>query len=229
MKLTSKSAGRFSPAFLFKQDDLHPAVKIGFFILLLIFIPHLKFQGLCGLAFVLLLALIHFRVRNFISMILRMRWLFFSMLFIYAYTTPGQYLGNLPIELAPSYEGLRDGLYQMTRISLALAGISILMATSTKESLMGGIYILIKPLSFLNVSPERFTARLYLTLQNVDKIKSKDINHDNKLSLQDRFQLYLSNTQTLFLPEKVYLVIPRFGFLDWLCTVLIFMLLVWCL
>ena len=229
MKLTSKSAGRFSPAFLFKQDDLHPTVKIVIFILLLIIIPQLKFSGLLGLAFVLLLGLIHFRVRNFISMIQRMRWLFLSMLVIYAYTTPGEYLSNLPIELAPSYEGLRDGLYQMTRISLALAGISILMSTSTKESLMGGIYILIKPLSFLNVSPERFTARLYLTLQNVDKIKGQNKRQDKKSSLQERFQAYLSDSQTLFSHEKVCLWIPRFGLLDGLCVVALLMLLGYCL
>ena len=140
MRIHSKSAGRFSPAFLFNQNGLHPAVKIMAFILMAILIQHSKLRALVVLAVVLLLALFYFRVSRFMAMIRRMRWLFLSMLIVYAYTTPGEYLNHWPFDMAPSYEGLRDGFYQIARISLVLASISLLMATSTRENLMTGIY-----------------------------------------------------------------------------------------
>jgi len=225
MKLNFKSAGRISPAFLFKQDGLHPAVKIASFILLAVLIPHLKFSELLSLAFALSLALMHFRVRSFISTMLRMRWLFLSMLIIYAYTTPGEYLSNWPIDLAPSYEGFGAGFYQIARISLVLAGISLLLTTSTRENLMAGIYTIIKPLSFLNVSPERFAARLYLTLQCIEKTKKQNEIQDKESGWQEGFRAHLSNAQELVLAEIVYLEMPRFGWIDALC-VLVFLIVI---
>jgi len=186
---------------------------------LAVLIPHLKFSELLSLAFALSLALMHFRVRSFISTLLRMRWLFLSVLIIYAYTTPGEYISAWPIDLAPSYEGLRDGLYQIVRISLVLAGISLLMATSTRENLMAGIYTIIKPLRFLSVSPERFTARLYLTLQYIDKTKERGKLLDKELSWQENFQAYLRQADGVVAPDVVYLEMPRFGFVDGLCVV----------
>jgi len=144
-------------------------------------------------------------------------------LIIYAYTTPGEYLRNWPIDLAPSYEGLREGFYQIARISLVLAGISLLMTTSTRENLMAGIYTIIKPLSLLNVSPERFTARLYLTLQYIDKTKKRNEMQDKISGWQEGFLARLSNTQDPVLAEIVSLDIPSFGLLDGLC-VLVFLI-----
>ncbi len=224
MKLPSKLAGRFSPAFLFKQNGLHPAVKIVLFIYLAICIPYLKFPALLGLAFVLVLALIKFRVRSFISMMSRMRWLFLSMWIIYAYTTPGEYLSHLPIELAPSYEGLRDGCYQIARISLVLAGIAILMATSTRETLMVGIYMLISPLRALSLSPERFTARLYLTLQYVEIVKKQSATKNKESSWQESFKAYLSDTQAQAYSEVLHLEASQFCLLDYLCIAALLML-----
>lgn len=225
MKLKFKPAGRISPAFLFKQGGLHPVIKIAAFILMTVLIPHLKFSEMLSLAFALSLALIHFSVRSFIPTMLRMRWLFLSVLIIYAYTTPGEYLSNWPIDLAPSYEGFRAGFYQTARISLVLAGISILLTTSTRENLMAGIYTIIKPLRFLSISPERFTARLYLTLQYIDKTKKKNEMQDKESGWQEGFRVHLRNAQELGLAEIVYLEMPRFGLIDGLC-VLVFVIVI---
>ena len=219
MKFILKSAGRFSPAFLFNQDGLHPAIKIAAFIFMVVLMPHLKLSALFALALMMSFVLIHFRVKRFISMMRRMRWLFLSVLIIYAYTTPGEYISGWPIDLAPSYEGLRDGLYQIARISLVLAGIALLMATSTRENLMAGIYTIIKPLRFLSVSPERFTARLYLTLQYIDKTKKRGKLLDKELSWQENFQAYLRQADGVVAPDVVYLEMPRFGLVDGLCVV----------
>jgi len=227
MRIHSKSAGRFSPAFLFNQNGLHPAVKIMAFILMAILIQHSKLRALVVLAVVLLLALFYFRVSRFMAMIRRMRWLFLSMLIVYAYTTPGEYLNHWPFDMAPSYEGLRDGFYQIARISLVLASISLLMATSTRENLMTGIYALIKPLSFLGISPERFTARLYLTLQYMDQVKKQSNLHDKTLSWPERFYVLLSQTQESAACEMIRLEVPPIGLFDCVCVAVLLILIGW--
>ena len=224
MNRQTKSAGRFSPAFLFKQDGLHPASKIAAFILIAVLIPRLNLSAMLGLAFVLSLVLMYFRVRRFISMMQRMRWLFLSMLIIYAYTTPGEYLSRWPMDLAPSYEGLRDGCYQIARVSLVLAGISILMVTSSREKLMVGIYTLIKPLSVLRLSPERFTARLYLTLQYIEKVKKQSARQDKQSSWQESFKAYLSDSQEQVFLEVLHLEAPQFSLIDYLFNAALLML-----
>lgn len=223
MKPYPKSAGHFSPAFLFNRCRLHPATKIAAFILIAILIPHLKVLALFGLAFILSFALIHFRVKSFISTMLRMRWLMLSLLLIYAYTTPGEYLPYGSIDWAPTYEGVREGLIQVLRICLVLASISLLMATSKKESLMAGIYTIIKPLRFLSVTPERFTARLYLTLHYIEDTKKQKKLQDQTTSWQEKFQASLYQSQEVLPSEKVYLEVPRFALVDGIC---IFVLLI---
>lgn len=224
MKFNSKSAGRFSPAFLFNQNGLHPAIKIALFVLMAVMIPNFRLPALLGLAVVLVMTLIFFRVSGFISTLRRMRWLFLSMLLVYAYTTPGEYLSSWPVDFAPSYEGLRDGCYQIVRVSLVLAGISILMATSSRENLMVGIYTLIKPLRFLRVSPERFTARLYLTLQYIEKVKKQPLQQNKELGWQERFHALLGNTYENDSSEMIHLASPALGLFDYLCVAAFFML-----
>jgi energy-coupling factor transport system permease protein len=189
-----------------------------------VLIPHLKLLMLFGLVFVLALALTFFRVRSFVSMMRRMRWLFFSMLVVYAYTTPGEYLSDWPMEFAPSYEGLREGVYQVFRVSLVLAGISILLATSTRENLMVGIYTLIKPLNFLSVSPERFTARLYLTLQYIEHAKKQSVKQDRASDWRDNFYAVLGGTQDIAPSEIISLIEPSLHILDYLCVAAFLML-----
>ena len=218
MKQNLKSAGQSSPAFLFNQDGLHPALKIAFFILIAVFIPHLKLLTLLGLTVLLSLALVRFRVSRFISTIRRIRWLFLSVLIIYAYTTPGEFLNHWPIDIAPTYEGVHEGLLQILRICLVLAGGTILMETSTRENLMVGIYTLIKPLSGLNFSAERFTARLYLTLQNMEQIQKQTNEQDKKSEWQERFYELLGHTQENASYELICLDVPAFGPLDYLCA-----------
>lgn len=218
MKHNLKPAGQSSPAFLMNPDGLHPALKIALFILMAVFIPHLKLVALMGLFVLLSLALVRFRVIRFISMMQRMRWLFLSVLIIYAYTTPGEFVNHLPIDIAPSYEGVHEGLLQILRICLVLAGVTILMETSTRENLMVGIYTLIKPLSGLNFSAERFTARLYLTLQNMDQIQKQTSEEDKKPEWQERFYGLLGNTQENASYELICLDVPAFGLLDYLCA-----------
>lgn len=180
-------------------------------------IQRFQLEHLIVLGSVLLGALIYCKAQNFVSMIWRMRWLFLSMTIIYAYATPGEYLPNWPMDIAPTYEGLKGATYQIARMSIVLAGIAVLIATSTRKSLMAGIYFLIQPLRYLQLSPERFTARLYLTLQYIDeraKTHAKPEAGSNKWT--QILNLKIAMAQQHVANETISLDLPKFGLLDYL-------------
>jgi hypothetical protein len=222
MKRKIQSAGRFSPAFLFKRCDLHPSLRISALVLMVVLLPSLKLSHLLLLGVALGFMLLHFRISRYFVMMRRMRWLFLSIFLIYAYTTPGQYLLSLPLEVAPTYEGLHAGLLQIGRIALVIAGVAVLMATSTREVLMVGIYSIIKPLRLIGVSPERFTARLYLTLQYIET--SEFTSKNEKSTWQQMLNLNLYSHQQLLSDKMILLDLPRVGFFDGVCMAGLFLL-----
>lgn len=112
--------------------------------------------------------------KSFLRAIKRMRWLFISILIIYAFGTPGEYIQGFTSRFLPTYEGVALGFLQIARLIIALASISILFATSSKEHLMAGLYKLLSPLNYIGCDVQRFTARLLLTLEYVDELAVKN-------------------------------------------------------
>lgn len=102
------------------------------------------------------------------ALLKRARWLMLSILLIYAYATPGEFVLGLPDWIAPTYEGLQTGAMQMARLAVMLAALSLLLATSRREDIMVGVYLLLQPLRILGFDPVRFSARLWLTLHYVE-------------------------------------------------------------
>jgi energy-coupling factor transport system permease protein len=215
MKHKIQSAGRFSPAFLLKRCDLHPSLRISALVLMVVLLPSLKLNHLLFLGATLVVMLLYFRISRFFVMIRRMRWLFLSIFLIYAYTTPGQYLIGFPLEVAPTSEGLHAGLLQVSRIALVIAGVVVLMATSTREVLMVGIYSIIKPLSLIGISPERFTARLYLTLQYIETSEFKSKNE--KSAWQQMLKLNFYSHEKVLTDEMIRLDLQKIGLFDAIC------------
>lgn len=225
MKRFIKLAGRFSPAFLFNPAGLHPVVRLLALILMTVCIPQISLISLAMLSLLLLIGLIRFKVNRFLKMMFRMRWLFVSMWLIYAFTTPGEYLHDWPIGLIPSYEGMRVGIIQIFRISLVLAGVATLMASSTQEKLMVGIYQLIRPLEILGVPCKRFTARLYLTLQYIENTRLQPDNTLKSLGWHHRIEHLLNDAVKVGRHESIHLENTDFSMLDYICLALLFVLL----
>jgi energy-coupling factor transport system permease protein len=90
------------------------------------------------------------------------------MFLVYGLATPGEYVPWMPIDFGFTYEGLNAGILQIMRLMLMLGGIALLMATTTQNKLIAGFYVLLKPLNLLKLKPERFAARLCLTLQYLE-------------------------------------------------------------
>lgn len=192
---------------------MHPFVRI---LSLIVFAANLHWMSwrlLLVVGAVMTVAAFYSGTSHFIRLLRRARWLLLSMLVIYAYATPGEYVGALPEWFAPTYEGLREGCVQMLRLILMLGAISLLLATTDRSRLMSGLYWLLQPLRLFNIEPSRFAARLWLTLHYVETMP-KGVFH---LLRQQGWRLESVLRYEAEAPETVMLSFPAIRGLDWVC------------
>lgn len=168
---------------------MHPFIKILYFILILLLISVASNQILFLLLTFLCIIVFSFQFRSFLRTIRRMRWLFLSILIIYAFGTPGELIPQFPVNLAPTFEGVQLGLLQIEKLLIALAALSILLTSSPKEQLMLGLYMLFRPLKFLGLNIEKFSARLLLTLNYVEELASQN---NSKFSFKQLDEIHAS-------------------------------------
>lgn len=67
--------------------------------------------------------------------------------------------------LSPVDSGIANGLQQITRLIMILAGLTILLVSLSQAELVSGMYTLLYPLRYVGLSRERVAVRLALTLQ----------------------------------------------------------------
>ncbi len=147
---------------------MHPLVRILCLVAFAISLQFVRWPALLLVCGLLALLLAWHGLPIFLKLARRARWLLLSILLIYAYATPGEYIPRVPDLIAPTYEGLRAAAMQMGRLLAMLAALSVLLASSSREDVMVGVYLLLQPLRPLGLDPERFSARLWLTLHYVE-------------------------------------------------------------
>lgn len=148
---------------------MHPSVKIIYLFALAFAVYALSQRQLAVLMALLAGFLFFFRAANFLNMLKRMRWLFVFLLIIYSFNTPGEYVPGWPFDLAPTYEGLYAGFWQVGKIAVMLAGVALLLKTTSRDGLMAGFFLLMYPLKWLGLRPERLAVRIWLTLHYVEQ------------------------------------------------------------
>jgi energy-coupling factor transporter transmembrane protein EcfT len=157
------------------MKNMHPFVKILLFIFALLLMSFLSDAYLLLSMSLFLCSYATWLARSgFLRVVKRMKWLFISIFFIYAFGTPGQYIQYVPASIAPTFEGCLLGGVQVAKLLIALATLSILFATSSKNQLMIGLHLLLSPLNLLGLNTRRFTARLLLTLDYVEELAAKN-------------------------------------------------------
>ena len=186
---------------------MHPFVKILCFVLILLLTNTLRDQWLIALCAGLCLMAVWSNKRNFLRVVRRMRWLFISLLIIYAFTTPGEYIPELLAYASPTYEGCVLGLLQITKLLIALASLSLLFASSLKQDLIVGLYMLLTPLKLFGLNVERFSARLMLTLDYVEEF-AVDTNHKLTFNRLDAIHMTVNEMPT---PQVIDLQLPAFN------------------
>ena len=186
---------------------MHPFVKILCFVLILLLTNTLRDQWLIALCAGLCLMAVCSNKRNFLRVVRRMRWLFVSLLIIYAFTTPGEYIPELLAYASPTYEGCVLGLLQITKLLIALASLSLLFASSSKQDLIAGLYMLLTPLKLFGPNTERFSARLMLTLDYVEEF-AVDTNHKVTFNRLDAIHVTVND---MLSPQVIDLQLPEFN------------------
>lgn len=107
---------------------------------------------------------------RFMRLVVRARWLFLSLLLIYALATPGQPLADAVPLSSMTAEGVAGGAQQALRLAVLLASLALLLQGLSREQLLAGIYGLLRPLRLAGINPERFAVRLGLTLSYADAL-----------------------------------------------------------
>ena len=157
-------------------QKIHVLVKLATLIMLTITVRKFDDMMLLLTLIVLGATLICYRATNALHMLKRLRWLILTMLLVYAFNTPGEYVVSWAPSywsLIPTYEGIQTGVSQCLRLCVIVAALALLLTRTSREVLIGGLYTLFKPLSLFNFSsirlnPERFAVRLWLTLHYVE-------------------------------------------------------------
>lgn len=194
---------------------------------------HFSLVELMLLAICLLFSLIYYRVVQFLPMLKRMRWLIISMFLIYGFSTPGEYLKDWPIQTAPTYEGIQGGLIQTLRLCMMLAAVALLIARTDKPGMVLGFYYLLKPLSLIGFKPEKFAARLSLTLHYIELNNASDqqasIGNKQEMKWQSLMRLDQQSMDKSEMAEVIVLREQSLSYYDYLVilVVLLFMGLKW--
>ena len=156
------------------MKNMHPLVKILLFIFTLLLMSNMSNAYLLPMSLILFVYATWLARSDFLRVVRRMKCLFISIFIIYAFGTPGEYIQHIPVSVAPTVEGCVLGVMQIAKLLIALAVLSILFATSSKEQLMIGLHLLLSPLNLLGLNTNKFTSRLLLTLDYVEELAAKE-------------------------------------------------------
>lgn len=149
---------------------LHPATRILIFLIVAISLQWMHVVELSALTAALGLLLAQSRTREVITLLRRARFLLFSLLSIYAFATPGESLLPSLGTFSPTAEGLQSGALQVWRLTLLLVSLALLMASTPRQQLLAGLYVLLLPGKVIGINAERIAVRLWLTLQYAEAV-----------------------------------------------------------
>lgn len=185
----------------------HPAVQILIWMLLALLAQRLQPLALLVLTSALFALALKLSAKQLLSLIRRTRWILFSLLLIYAFTTPGTALVTQLGVMSPTREGLLDGLLQLGRLASVLSGLAILLALLTQAQLISGLYSLAYPLRWFGLSRERVAVRLALTLAYAESAMS-DTASDWRSTIREAMQPSTGGV------EHIELHLQPFGAID---------------
>lgn len=156
--------------FALGKEMPHPAVQIYIWICLALLVQMLHGYLLLLLAASLLAFAFTICRERLLALLLRTRWIFISVLIIYAYSSPGQALWPQLGVLSPVADGVVAGLMQALGLSTMLAGLAILLTLLSQSQLVAGLYTLSAPLHYLGLERERIAVRLALVLDYAERV-----------------------------------------------------------
>jgi hypothetical protein len=114
-------------------------------------------------------------LKLFFRYLRRSRWLLLVLLVVHAYSLPGAPLWTRLAIYSPSVVGVESGLLQMWRLVLVLALLAILMARLSRESILLGLYSIMRYVCFRGCSAQQVATRIGLTLNYADAMMNEPV------------------------------------------------------
>lgn len=149
--------------------QFHPATKILLWLMFAFALQWLQAGSLALISAAAILLLLPGRLPGVLTMVRRARWLLLSMWVIYSFATPGEALLPILGSISPSSQGVLGGLMQAWRLILMLLALGFLLHSCPRNSLLSGLYVLMRPFSVLGLDANRTAVRLWLTLQYAEQ------------------------------------------------------------
>ena len=204
------------------DSHLHPVIYI-FLIITMALIVHLLPAWLLLTCFMLVYLFSgHQSRRSANKLIWRMRWLWFSIFVVMALNTPGEYITSLPWALSPTYEGLAEAAWQISRLALMLVLIAWMLSSLNRVQLLSAFYSVSQPFKFFGISPQRIAARLWLTMDYIENYPQYHAKKSFLSGFIDDGILLTKNSAH----EHFILTQSKLSVLDWLIIVLMLMIII---
>jgi energy-coupling factor transporter transmembrane protein EcfT len=151
------------------MNGLHPASLILIWLAFAFCVPWLRPAELSAIVLLFSLLLLLRHSVQYLKLLRRSRWLLISLVLVYAFVTPGTAAVAVLGFYSPSREGLLSGGIQALRLISLLATLALLLATTSRERILAGLYFLLRPFNWIGVDIERVAARIWLTLYYAEK------------------------------------------------------------
>lgn len=211
---TDNPSSKFAPRLPFSAFfPLNSATRILIWLAFALSLPWLHTYAMLGVSLLLVPVLLIAHRAQFIKLLRRTRWLLLSIIFIYAWATPGENLIEALGEFGPTFEGLQAGAVQAWRLAILLAGLALLLATTPGKQLLGGMYLLLRPWGRLGATRDRIAARVWLTLYYAE--------HTVQLKPREwRAKLQHALATETFPDRPVTFEVQPFAWRDWLVLAL---------
>lgn len=141
---------------------MHPVIKISSLIILSIFSTQGGWSSVF-LTFAIILPFYLWRIEllsSALQMILRLKWLFFSILLIY-------YL------LSPELNHLLSGLLRISVLISIIFSVNLYLKTTTIEQILASLLWMFSPLKYIKINIERMSLRAVLTIEYIEILTQK--------------------------------------------------------
>jgi energy-coupling factor transport system permease protein len=158
---------------------MHPVIRIISFIVLAAFLASGRAVDLaCGalLTACLYLFLFSASLPAALHALYRTRWLFLSLLIVYAWFTPGETLALRQFPALepwlPSREGLVTGASRALSLALIIMMANLLLRITAQAQLLAALLWLTRPLGAIGLPHDRFAIRAVLTIEVLGEVRT---------------------------------------------------------
>lgn len=105
------------------------------------------------------------------KMLVRMRWLFISIVVFYFFFTPGHPVAGVDSSWAPTHEGLTLGALRLAALVTLVLAVNLLLQTTPRDALLAGLLWCLRPLRVFGLPHDRLVVRLTLVLHAVPHVQ----------------------------------------------------------